>query len=380
QRFLRLAGFLGAAAGTEEEQAKNFQWVLRRSTLNHLICMSYTDVAQVANAACNYKILHERDDDDTERPDKRQKSGNRHRPTSQQSSHRNHGHNNDRHGSDRRSGGIPVMDVTRETGVISLTDLPILVPSSPGKDCKKNTTASTSGQADKKPGASVRVFAITEGHAANTSDVFLDELPGIPPVREAEFNIELIPGSEPISKAPYRMALIELKELKDQLQELLERGFIRPSVSPWGAPVLFVKKKDGSMRLRIDYQQDIDKTAFRTRYGHYEFLVMPFGLTNAPAVFIDLMNRIFHEFLDKFVIVFINDILVFSKSKEEHEDHLRTVLQTLRQEKLYAKFSKCEFWLSSVAFLGHIVSTDGITMDPAKVEAITKWPRPDICD
>nr|GFB18608.1 putative reverse transcriptase domain-containing protein [Tanacetum cinerariifolium] len=121
---------------------------------------------------------------------------------------------------------------------------------------------------------------------------------------------------------------------------------------------------------------DISKTAFRTRYGHYEFLVMPFGLTNAPAVIMDLMNRIFHEFLDEFVIVFIDDILVFSKSKEEHEDHLRTVLQTLRQEKLYAKFSKCEFWLSSVAFLGHIVSAEGITMDLTKVEAITKWPRP----
>nr|GEY54138.1 putative reverse transcriptase domain-containing protein [Tanacetum cinerariifolium] len=206
-------------------------------------------------------------------------------------------------------------------------------------------------------------------------DVFPDELPGIPPVHEVEFNIELIPGAEPISKAPYRMASIELKELKDQLQELLERGFIRPSVSPWGAPFLFVKKKDGSMRLCINYRklnkitirnhyplpriddlfdqlhgamyfskidlrsgyhqlrvkkQDVSKTAFRTRYGHYKLLVMPFGLTNAPAVFMDLMNRVFHEFLDKFVIVFIDDILVFSKSKEEHEDHLRTVLQTLR--------------------------------------------------
>nr|GFB30596.1 putative reverse transcriptase domain-containing protein [Tanacetum cinerariifolium] len=242
-------------------------------------------------------------------------------------------------------------------------------------------------------------------------DVFPDELPGIPPVREVKFNIELIPGAEPISNAPYHMASIELKELKDQLQELLERGFIRPSVSPWGALVLFVKKKDGSMRLCIYYRElnkiticncyplpriddlfdqlqgamhfskidlrsgyhqlrvrenDISKTAFRTRYGHYEFLVMPFGLTNAPAVFMDLMNRVFHEFLDKFVIVFIDDILVFSKSKEEHEDHLRTVLQTLRHEKLYAKFSKCEFWLSSVSFLGHIVSAEGITMDPAK--------------
>ncbi|GJV10958.1 putative nucleotidyltransferase, ribonuclease H [Tanacetum coccineum] len=189
----------------------------------------------------------------------------------------------------------------------------------------------------------------------------------------------------------------------------------------WGAPVLFVKKKDGSMRLCIDYrelnritirnryplpriddlfdqlqgakyfskidlrsgyhqlrvrEQDISKTAFRTRYGHYEFLVMPFGLTNAPAVFMDLMNRIFHEYLDKFVIVFIDDILVYSKSEEEHERHLRIVLEILRQKKLYAKFSKCEFWLQQVAFLGHIVSADGIIMDPSKVEAITKWPRP----
>ncbi|GJV62703.1 putative nucleotidyltransferase, ribonuclease H [Tanacetum coccineum] len=253
------------------------------------------------------------------------------------------------------------------------------------------------------------------------ADVFPDELPGLPPAREIEFGIELIPGAEPISKAPYRMAPVELKELKEQLQEMLENGFIRPSVSPWGAPVLFVKKKDGSMRLCIDYrelnritirnryplpriddlfdqlqgakyfskidlrsgyhqlrvrEQDISKTAFRTRYGHYEFLVMPFGLTNAPAVFMDLMNRIFHEYLDKFVIVFIDDILVYSKSEEEHEQHLRIVLEILRQKKLYAKFSKCEFWLQQVAFLGHIVSADDIIMDPSKVEAITKWPRP----
>nr|GFC47510.1 hypothetical protein [Tanacetum cinerariifolium] len=136
--FLQLAGFLGAAAGTEEEQEKNFQWGLRRSTLNHLMCMSFTDVAQVANAARNYEILHERDDDDAERPDKRQKSGDRHQPTTQQSSHRNHSHNNDRHGSDRR--GISIMGVTRETGVSSPTDLPILVPSSPGVPLRTTPT------------------------------------------------------------------------------------------------------------------------------------------------------------------------------------------------------------------------------------------------
>ncbi|GKB80895.1 putative nucleotidyltransferase, ribonuclease H, partial [Tanacetum coccineum] len=133
--------------------------------------------------------------------------------------------------------------------------------------------------------------------------------------------------------------------------------------------------RSGYHQLRVR-EHDISKTAFRTRYGHYEFLVMPFGLTNAPAVFMDLMNRIFHEYLDKFVIVFIDDILVYSKSEEEHEQHLRIVLEILRQKKLYAKFSKCEFWLQQVAFLGHIVSADGIIMDPSKVEAITKWPRP----
>nr|GEZ94658.1 hypothetical protein [Tanacetum cinerariifolium] len=188
------------------------------------------------------------------------------------------------------------------------------------------------------------------------SDVFSEELPGIPPEHKVEFGIKLIPGTQPISKALYRMAPIELKELKDKLHELLDFVFIRPS--------LWVK------------EQDIPKTAFRTRYGHYEFLVMPFGLTNAPTMFMNLMNHIFHEYLDKFVIVFINDILVYSNTKEEHEEYLRIVLGTLRQDKLYAKFSKCEFWLGQVAFFGHIVSADGITMDPAKVEAITKWPRP----
>nr|GEY50628.1 putative reverse transcriptase domain, aspartic peptidase domain protein [Tanacetum cinerariifolium] len=199
-------------------------------------------------------------------------------------------------------------------------------------------------------------------------DVFPDELPGIPPVREVEFNIELIPGAEPISKAPYRMAPVELKELKDQLQELLERGFTRPSVSPCGAPVLFVKNKDGSMRLCIDYRE-LNKITIRNRYP----------LPRIDDLFDQLQGAMHFSKIDlrsdKFVIVFIDDILVFSKSKEEHEDHLRTVLQTLRQEKLYAKFSKCEFWLSSVAFLGHIVSAEGITMDTTKVEAITKWPR-----
>ncbi|KAL4033109.1 hypothetical protein IC575_006195 [Cucumis melo] len=229
-------------------------------------------------------------------------------------------------------------------------------------------------------------------------DVFPEELPGLPPHREVEFSIELEPGTVPISRAPYRMTPAELKELKVQLQELLDKGFIRSSVSPWGAPVLFVKKKDGLMRLCIDYRElnkvtvknryplpriddlfdqlqgatvfskidlrsgyhqlrikdgDVPKTTFRSRYGHYEFIVMSFGLTNAPAVFMDLMNRVFREFLDTFVIVFMDDILIYSKTEAEHEEHLRIVLQTLRDNKLYAKFSKCEFWLKQVrSFLG----------------------------
>ncbi|KAA0067099.1 pol protein [Cucumis melo var. makuwa] len=216
-------------------------------------------------------------------------------------------------------------------------------------------------------------------------DVFPEELPGLPPHREVEFAIELEPGTVPISRAPYRMAPAELKELKVQLQELLDMGFIRPSVSPWGAPVLFVKKKDGLMRLCIDYRElnklrikdgDVPKTAFRSRYGHYEFIVMSFGLTNAPAVFMDLMNRVFREFLDTFVIVFIDDILIYSKTEAEHEEHLRIVLQTLRDNKLYAKFSKCEFWLKQVSFLGHVVSKAGVSVDPAKIEAVTGWTRP----
>ncbi|GJU51283.1 putative reverse transcriptase domain-containing protein [Tanacetum coccineum] len=617
QRFLRLAGFLGQAAGTAEEQAKNFRWGLHKSILDHVMCIQFTDVAQVADAARNLEILRDRDDyDRSERSDKRHKSGDRYQSDTQQNNYRSHDQKNDRQGSDRQGGGGNYRNnnnnkYSRDNNRSNLNryrlyllyDMNLTsrhgnrnsgagrdqrnrgsqqsrVPSEgythpvcttcgrrhPGecrraagtcfkcgqaghlqRDCKKNTGASSSGHADKKPDASGRVFALTQDQAANTSgtitgalfifgravfvlfdtgathsvistkfascftmtpilldhfddkirsvnalpldmcefdiilgidwlaahramidchsrrvifgdihapefiyhgslpgksmkiisalkartllshgcegflatihdttsdvssihdqpivsefqDVFPEELPGIPPIRDVEFNIELIPGAEPISKAPYRMAPIELKELKDQLQELLERGFIRPSVSPWGAPVLFVKKKDGSMRLCIDYrelnkitirnryplpriddlfdqlqgakhfskidlrsgyhqlrvkEQDISKTAFRTRYGHYEFLVMPFGLTNAPAVFMDLMNRVFHEFLDKFVIVFIDDIMVFSKSKVETRGGIYTL------------------W-----HLGHIVSAEEITMDPAKVEAITKWPRP----
>ncbi|GJX81190.1 putative reverse transcriptase domain-containing protein, partial [Tanacetum coccineum] len=156
----------------------------------------------------------------------------------------------------------------------------------------------------------------------------------------------------------------DLPGLPPPQQELSEKGFIRPSSSPWGAPVLFVKKKDGSFRMCIDYrklnkltvknrEEDIPITVFRTRYGHYEFQVMPFGLTNAPVVFMDLMNRVCKPYLDKFVIVFIDDILIYSKSNEEHEEHLKIILGLLKKEQLYANFLKCDFWLDSVQFLGH---------------------------
>ncbi|XP_073021745.1 uncharacterized protein [Primulina eburnea] len=193
------------------------------------------------------------------------------------------------------------------------------------------------------------------------SDVFPEELPGMVPDREIKFEINLVPGATPISKAPYRMAPAELNELKEQLQELLDKKQIRPSVSPWGAPVK---------------PEDVPKTALRTRYGHYEFTVMPFELTNAPAAFMDLMNRVFKPFLDKFVVVFIDDILVYSPSEEDHKEHLQLTLQMLREKELYAKFKKCEFWLKSVTFLSHIISKEGVSVDPKKVEAITGWPRP----
>ncbi|GKA87831.1 putative reverse transcriptase domain-containing protein [Tanacetum coccineum] len=222
-------------------------------------------------------------------------------------------------------------------------------------------------------------------------EVFPEDLPGLPPARPVEFQIELVPGAASVARAPYRLAPSEMKELSEQLQELSDKGFIRPSSSPWGAPVLFVKKKDGSFRMCIDYRelnkltvknryplpriddlfdqlqgssiyskidlggsrnitslrsaekQDVPKTAFRTRYGHYEFQVMPFGLTNAPAVFMDLMNRVCKPYLDKFVIVFIDDILIYSKDEREHEEHLKTILELLKEEKLYAKFQNGNF-------------------------------------
>ncbi|GJR18550.1 putative reverse transcriptase domain-containing protein [Tanacetum coccineum] len=225
----------------------------------------------------------------------------------------------------------------------------------------------------------------TQKYLLKECDVFFaHDFPGIPPTRQVEFQIDLVPGATPVARAPYRLASSEMKEFLDQLQELSDKDFIRPSSSPWGAPVLFVKKKYGSFRMCIDYwelnklmvknryplprindlfnqlqglsvyskidlrsgyhqlrvrEEDIPKTAFRTRYGLYEFQVMPFGLTNAPAIFIDHMNLVCKPYLDKFVTVFIGDILIYSKNKQEHEEHLKLILELLKNEELYAKFS-----------------------------------------
>nr|GFB29584.1 putative reverse transcriptase domain-containing protein [Tanacetum cinerariifolium] len=219
---------------------------------------------------------------------------------------------------------------------------------------------------------------------------FPEDLSGIPPTRQVEFRIDLVPGAAPVAREPYRLAPSEMKELADQLQELTAKGFIRPSSSLWGAPVLFVKKKDGSFRMSIDYrelnkltrsgyhqlrvrEEDIPKTTFRTRYGHYEFQVMPFGLTNAPAIFMDLMNRVCKPYLDKFVIVFIDDIHIYLKDEKEHGEHLKAILELLKKEELYAKFFKCEFWIPKVQLLGHMIDSQGIHVDPAKVESIKDW-------
>jgi hypothetical protein len=249
-------------------------------------------------------------------------------------------------------------------------------------------------------------------------DVFPEDLPGLPPERDVEFVIDLKPDTAPISRRSYRMPPNELAELKTQLQDLLEKGFIRPSSSPWGCPAIFVKKKDQTLRMCVDYRplneviiknkyplpridilfdqltgvrvfskidlrsgyhqicirpEDIPKTTFTTRYGLFEYLVMSFGLTNAPAHFTYLMNSVFMSDLDKFVVVFIDGILIYSKNEEEHAKHLWIVLTRLREHQLYAKFSKCVFWLEEIQFLGHVLSAKGIAVDPSKVKDILEW-------
>ncbi|GKB76225.1 putative reverse transcriptase domain-containing protein, partial [Tanacetum coccineum] len=273
-----------------------------------------------------------------------------------------------------------------------------------GKNSKLSVISCTKTQKYIKRGCPIFLAQITKKETEDKSEekrledvptvqefleVFPEDLPGFLPMRQVEFQIDLVLGAAPMARAPYRLAPSELQELSTQLQELSDKGFIRPSSSPWGALILFVKKKDGSFRMCIDYRElnkltvknryplsriddlfdqlqgssvylkidlrsgyhqlrvrdeDIPKTVFRTRYGHHEFQVMPFGLTNAPAIFMDLMNRVCKPYLDKFMIVFIDDILIYSKSEEEHAEHLKLILELLKNEELYAKFSKCEFF------------------------------------
>ena len=253
-------------------------------------------------------------------------------------------------------------------------------------------------------------------------DVFPKNLPpGLPPQRGADHRIELEPGGPPPSRPTYHLSHKELEELDTQLKEYLTNGWIRPSQSPYGAPILFVRKKDGTMRMCTDYrglnkitkknryplprieelmdrlqgakfftkidlrqgyhhiriaEPDVEKTAFRTRYGHYEYTVLPFGLTNAPATFMTLMHDVLRDQLDHSVVVYLDDILIYSRTWEQHVKDVATVLQKLREHKLYAKLSKCEFGKKRVEFLGHFVSEEGVAMDPAKIKAITEWKPP----
>ena len=257
---------------------------------------------------------------------------------------------------------------------------------------------------------------------AEFSDVFPQDLPAhLPPDRGTPFRIDTEPGATPVNRPIYRLSPSELEELRRTLDDLLAKGFIRPSDSPWGAPVLFAPKKDGGLRFYIDYRglnkqtvknayplpraddlidqlhgatifskidlrsgywqipihpDDVAKTAFRTRYGHFEWLVLPFGLTNAPASFMHLMHRVFRDLLDRGVVIFLDDILIYSKTADEHEALLREVFTRLRQHQLFAKESKCELWRKEVTFLGHVINEQGVSMEASKVEAITHWPRP----
>nr|GFB68179.1 putative reverse transcriptase domain-containing protein [Tanacetum cinerariifolium] len=207
-----------------------------------------------------------------------------------------------------------------------------------------------------------------------------------------------VPGAAPVARALYRLAPSGMKDLSEQLKELSDKGFIRPNYRELNK--LTVKNRyplpriddlfdqfqglsvyskidlrSGYHQLRIQ-EEDIPKTAFKNRYGHYKFQVMPFGLSNAPAVFMDLMNRVCKPYLDKFVIVFINDILIYSKNEKEHEEHLKAILELLKKEELYAKFSKREFWIPKVQFLGHVIDSQGIHVDPTKIESVKDWASP----
>ncbi|GJP35642.1 hypothetical protein CLOM_g20160, partial [Closterium sp. NIES-68] len=253
-------------------------------------------------------------------------------------------------------------------------------------------------------------------------EIFPDGLPsGLPPERPQDHKIELEPGAQPTVRTQWRLTQPELQELRNQLDYLLAKGFIRPSTSPFAAPILFTPKKDGGLRMCTDYRalnrvtiksrypipstdelidnlrgaryfskidlrgsyhqirvfaNDCHKTAFRTRYGSYEYTVMPFGLTNAPSTFQLTMNGVFHDLLDKCVIIYLDDILIYSKTREQHLKDLEAVFQRLQQHRLITKGSKCEFLKQELEFMGHVISTEGIRIDPKKLRALQEWKPP----
>lgn len=243
----------------------------------------------------------------------------------------------------------------------------------------------------------------------------------LPPKRSQGHHLAIKPGAQPVNSQPYRCPHFQKEEIERITKEMLESGIIRNSTSPYASPVLLVKKKDSSWRLFIDYralnsitiknqypipvieellaelkgskifskldlrsgyhqirvkEEDIYKTAFKTHLGHFEFLVMPFGLTNAPASFQGLMNEVFHKQLRKFVLVFFDDILIYSQNEADHIEHLKEVFEILRTHQLYVKLSKCEFSSKQVEYLGHLISSEGVAADYQKIKSMLEWPRP----
>ncbi|GJT14899.1 putative reverse transcriptase domain-containing protein [Tanacetum coccineum] len=211
-------------------------------------------------------------------------------------------------------------------------------------------------------------------------EVFPEDLPGLPPTRQVKFQIDLVPGAAPVARAPYRLTPAELQELSTQLQELFDRGFIRPSSSPWGSLVLFVKKKDGSFWMCVDYRE-LNRLTVKNRYPLLRIDDL-FDQLQGSRVYSkidlrsDLMDYVCKPYLDRFVIVFIDDILIYSKSRKEHEGHYKLILRLLKKEELYANFLKCEFWLSNVQFLGHVIDSEGVHVDPSKIKSIKDWASP----